>query len=98
VLKSEIETKKDATKDTTTVKQKSTQDVAVKEAATKEVAAAPPKKTIVQKVVAELKHYYNGFKLLFIDVNVCAKYIWRVLNGQSLTRRERRQVRTKQIC
>ena len=107
VLKSEIETKKGITKDDSkdpiglvaTLKKKSTPDVAMKvekstaSSSSVEVTTAPPKKTIVQKVVAELKHYYNGFKLLFIDVNVCRKYIWRVLNGQSLTRRERRQVR-----
>lgn len=107
VLKSEIETKKGETKDDSkdpsgfaaTLKKKSTPDVAMKvekstaSSSSVEVTVAPPKKTIVQKVVAELKHYYNGFKLLFIDVNVCRKYIWRVLNGQSLTRRERRQVR-----
>ena len=51
------------------------------------------KKSIGQKIVAELKHYYHGFRLLFIDVRVCFRYVWRILNGRSLTRRERRQVK-----
>lgn len=46
------------------------------------------KKTIVQRVWAELVHYYHGFRLLFIDINVSRKLLWRVLNGKSLTRRE----------
>ena len=54
--------------------------------------ATPVKKSIAQKVVDVLKHYYHGFRLLFIDVKVCTRYVWRLLNGKNLTRRERRQV------
>ena len=50
------------------------------------------KPTIWQRVVAEVKHYYHGFRLLFIDVRICSRYIWRLLNGKNLTRRERKQV------
>lgn len=46
-----------------------------------------------RKIVKEVKHYYNGFRLLFIDVKICNRYIWGVLNGKTLTRRERKQVR-----
>lgn len=46
------------------------------------------KKTLWQKIWAELVHYYHGFRLLFIDINVCRKLLWRVLNGKTLTRRE----------
>lgn len=48
------------------------------------------KKTIVQRVWAELVHYYHGFRLLFIDINVCRKLLWKLLNGGSLSRREHR--------
>jgi LETM1 and EF-hand domain-containing protein 1 len=48
------------------------------------------KKTIIQRIWAELVHYYHGFRLLFIDINVCRKLLWRILNGHSLTRREHR--------
>lgn len=50
------------------------------------------KKTITQRVVAEIKHYYHGFRLLFIDVRVCARLLWALLNGKSLSRRENKQV------
>ncbi|XP_076466518.1 mitochondrial proton/calcium exchanger protein-like [Babylonia areolata] len=52
----------------------------------------PAKKTLWQRFVAELKHYYHGFKLLFIDIRICTRLLWNVLNGKSLTRRERRQL------
>lgn len=48
------------------------------------------KKSIPQRIWAELVHYYHGFRLLFIDINVCRKLLWRIMNGHSLTRREHR--------
>ena len=46
------------------------------------------KKTLKQRIWAELVHYYHGFRLLFIDINISRKLLWRVLNGKTLTRRE----------
>lgn len=54
------------------------------------VAAVAVKRTIRQRIWAELVHYYHGFRLLFIDINICRKYLWKILNGQSLSRREHR--------
>ena len=51
-----------------------------------------PKLPLKQRFIHEVKHYYNGFRLLFIDIKVCTRHLWRLLNGKSLTRRERRQV------
>ncbi|XP_035773465.1 mitochondrial proton/calcium exchanger protein-like isoform X1 [Anopheles albimanus] len=48
------------------------------------------KKTLKQRIWAELVHYYHGFRLLFIDINISRKLLWRVLNGKTLTRREHR--------
>ncbi|KAL2761963.1 LETM1 domain-containing protein LETM2, mitochondrial isoform 1, partial [Daubentonia madagascariensis] len=45
-----------------------------------------------QKIVDELKYYYNGFYLLWIDTKVAARMVWRLLHGQVLTRRERRRL------
>lgn len=57
------------------------------------VEKAPPvKKTLRQKIVHEILHYYHGFRLLFIDIQVSSKLVWRVLNGNNLTRREHRLV------
>jgi hypothetical protein len=58
---------------------------------------SPPAKVVVkkslgQKVLDELKHYYHGFRLLWIDTKIAARTLWRILNGHTLTRRERRQV------
>ncbi|XP_042526979.1 mitochondrial proton/calcium exchanger protein [Dipodomys spectabilis] len=57
---------------------------------------SPPTKVVVkqslgQKVLDELKHYYHGFRLLWIDAKIAARTLWRILNGHTLTRRERRQ-------
>ncbi|XP_012879327.1 PREDICTED: LETM1 and EF-hand domain-containing protein 1, mitochondrial [Dipodomys ordii] len=57
---------------------------------------SPPTKVVVkqslgQKVLDELKHYYHGFRLLWIDTKIAARMLWRILNGHTLTRRERRQ-------
>ncbi|XP_068931992.1 LETM1 domain-containing protein LETM2, mitochondrial isoform X1 [Petaurus breviceps papuanus] len=50
------------------------------------------KKSLRQKIVDELKHYYNGFYLLWIDTKVAARIVRRLLHGQVLTRRERRRL------
>ncbi|KAG8591225.1 hypothetical protein GDO81_000094 [Engystomops pustulosus] len=39
----------------------------------------------------ELKHYYHGFRLLWIDTKIGARMLWNILNGGHLSRRERRQ-------
>uniref|UniRef100_A0A673UCM4 Mitochondrial proton/calcium exchanger protein n=1 Tax=Suricata suricatta TaxID=37032 RepID=A0A673UCM4_SURSU len=52
---------------------------------------AAVKKSLGQRVLDELRHYYHGFRLLWIDTKIAARMLWRVLHGHSLTRRERRQ-------
>ncbi|XP_058526341.1 mitochondrial proton/calcium exchanger protein isoform X1 [Ochotona princeps] len=49
------------------------------------------RKSLGQKVLDELKHYYHGFRLLWIDTKIAARMLWRVLHGHTLSRRERRQ-------
>ncbi|XP_026156022.1 mitochondrial proton/calcium exchanger protein isoform X2 [Mastacembelus armatus] len=51
----------------------------------------PVKKTLGQRVVDEIKHYYHGFRLLWIDTTIAGRMLWTVLNGHALSRRERRQ-------
>ncbi|KRT82138.1 hypothetical protein AMK59_3259 [Oryctes borbonicus] len=48
------------------------------------------KKSLKQRVVDELVHYYHGFRLLFIDMKISSVLLWRVLNGKTLSRREYR--------
>ncbi|XP_076257975.1 leucine zipper and EF-hand containing transmembrane protein 1 isoform X2 [Rhynchophorus ferrugineus] len=55
-----------------------------------QVATAPVKKSLKQKVIDELLHYYHGFRLLGIDVKISAGLVWRILQGKTLTRREHR--------
>ncbi|XP_062981976.1 mitochondrial proton/calcium exchanger protein isoform X2 [Elgaria multicarinata webbii] len=49
------------------------------------------KRSLGQRVVDELKHYYHGFRLLWIDTKIAARMLWQVLHGNTLSRRERRQ-------
>ncbi|XP_033209938.1 mitochondrial proton/calcium exchanger protein isoform X2 [Belonocnema kinseyi] len=48
------------------------------------------KRTLWQKVKAEMLHYYHGFRLLGLDMKVSAKLLWRILQGKELSRREHR--------
>lgn len=48
------------------------------------------KRTLTQKIWHEVLHYYHGFRLLFIDINVARKLLGKVLHGKTLTRREYR--------
>ncbi|XP_039571314.1 LETM1 domain-containing protein LETM2, mitochondrial [Passer montanus] len=59
----------------------------------KQSPAAPEgRKSLRQRMVDELRHYYNGFHLLWTDTKVAARMVWRLLHGQVLTRRERRRL------
>lgn len=53
-------------------------------------AVQPAKKSLKQRVWDELVHYYHGFRLLFININVARKLMMQVLRGKPLTRREYR--------
>jgi len=67
-------------------------DLAVKISVEKKSSTVVVKKTMWEKVVAEVKHYYSGFKLLFLDVKISSKIIWKTVNGKTLSRRENRQL------
>ncbi|OCT96658.1 mitochondrial proton/calcium exchanger protein isoform X2 [Xenopus laevis] len=49
------------------------------------------KKSLGQKVIDEVKHYYHGFRLLWIDTKIAARMLSQILNGHAMSRRERRQ-------
>ncbi|XP_027856926.1 mitochondrial proton/calcium exchanger protein isoform X1 [Xiphophorus couchianus] len=53
--------------------------------------AEPVRRTIRQWVIDEIKHYYHGFRLLWIDTTIAGRMFWKILNGNPLSRRERRQ-------
>lgn len=60
--------------------------------APKDPAADLPLTTRVwKKVKHEAAHYWHGSKLLVSEVRISARLQWKILHGESLTRRERRQ-------
>ncbi|XP_028179520.1 mitochondrial proton/calcium exchanger protein [Ostrinia nubilalis] len=48
------------------------------------------KKSIKQRIMDELRHYYHGFRLLFIEIRISTTLLFRILKGDTLTRREHR--------
>ncbi len=52
---------------------------------------AVPRPSLWDKIVKEVKHYYNGFKLLYLESRIAFRLLKHVLEGNTLTRRERRQ-------
>jgi len=46
-----------------------------------------------KKVKHEAAHYWAGSKLLVSEVRISARLQWKILHGESLTRRERRQLK-----
>ena len=61
---------------------------------TKDVSTvkAPLMTRVWKKVKHEAAHYWAGSKLLVSEVRISARLQWKILHGESLTRRERRQV------
>ena len=56
------------------------------------------KKSVWVSVKNVFKHYYSGFRLLFLDVKVSSKIVYKITRGKPLTRRESRQlVRTTSV-
>lgn len=51
-----------------------------------------PKRTLRKKIVDELKHYYHGFRLLFIDLRISSRYVRKLISGDPLSRREHQQL------
>ncbi|KAG5654508.1 hypothetical protein H0H81_001149 [Sphagnurus paluster] len=46
-----------------------------------------------KKVKHELQHYWHGTKLLVSEVRISSRLQWKILQGETLTRRERRQLK-----
>ncbi|KAL5490386.1 YLH47 [Sanghuangporus weigelae] len=69
----------------------------VAEGASSTTAVAAPKeplgRRIWKKVKHEAAHYWNGSKLLVQEIRISARLQWKLLHGESLTRRERRQLK-----
>lgn len=58
----------------------------------KDPTQAPLMARAWKKVKHEAAHYWNGTKLLVSEVRISSRLQWKILQGETLTRRERRQV------
>jgi len=70
---------------------------AQKEAEGKEIVVVKPKKTIKQKIIDEVMHYYHGFRLLGLNAKISFKLALKKMKGVELTRREHNLVSSKKI-
>ncbi|GAB1599000.1 mitochondrial proton/calcium exchanger protein-like [Argonauta hians] len=68
-------------------------------ASNEKVFGAEPEKSIIQpkkklwlRVTDEIKHYYHGFRLMFIDIKISIRLLWKLLKGTTLSRREHKQL------
>jgi hypothetical protein len=59
---------------------------------TSPVVTAPLPTRVWKKVKHEAAHYWHGSKLLVSEVRISTRLQWKILHGENLTRRERRQV------
>ena len=61
---------------------------------TQDIVVKPPLLTRAwNKVKHEAAHYWHGSKLLVSEVRISSRLQWKILQGETLTRRERRQVK-----
>lgn len=60
--------------------------------AVKDVPQPPLTTRVWKKVKHEAQHYWHGTKLLVSEVRISSRLQWKILQGETLTRRERRQV------
>jgi LETM1 and EF-hand domain-containing protein 1 len=56
------------------------------------VPAPIKKKSIVERVKEEILHYWHGSKLLAAETKISSRLLLKVLKGNTLSRREYRQV------
>ncbi|XP_067879354.1 LETM1 domain-containing protein LETM2, mitochondrial [Heterodontus francisci] len=75
-----------------TDRNKRTQETEIEDSLCRRIEKTIVKKSWKKKIISELKHYYNGFRLLWIDTKVAARILSMLLSGHQLTRRERRRL------
>ncbi|XP_047398143.1 mitochondrial proton/calcium exchanger protein-like [Sciurus carolinensis] len=56
------------------------------------VTAERAVKPLRQRVLDGLKHLYHGCRLLWTDTKIAVRTLWKILKGQTLSRREHRQL------
>lgn len=48
------------------------------------------KKSLKERFMDEMRHYYHGFRLFFIEIRISTFLLFKLLRGHTLTRREHR--------
>ena len=56
------------------------------------MAVDKPKKSFMESIRKTAKYYKDGFVLFFKEIRISSAYIWKIIKGENLTRRELKQV------
>ncbi|KZT74018.1 LETM1-domain-containing protein [Daedalea quercina L-15889] len=83
----------DTTRNASTSATEPTADPKPTPPAPKEPEEAPLATRVWKKVKHEAQHYWHGSKLLGAEVRISSRLVWKILHGEALTRRERRQLK-----
>lgn len=62
------------------------------DASGKQLDDTKPKRSLGKRIKDEIIHYYHGFRLLFIDIQISSRLAWKVLRSKELSRREHEQL------
>lgn len=55
-------------------------------------AVDKPKKSLLESIRKTAKYYKDGFVLFFKEVRISSTYLWKIIKGENLTRRELKQL------
>ena len=89
------DSKQNESSDSNSLSEKNSDDTKVGNASSSSTDSTVIKKeTILEKVVGFFRHYYNGFKLFFLELRICLPLMYKYLKSgrSSLKRREHIQV------
>lgn len=92
VSRLDLEDKSKVERTVEALKESKTSQTALSAASKETLPLEAPKKTLWQKVVAECKHYYHGFRLLAAETRISWGLLRKLSRGESLSRREHKQV------
>ena len=56
------------------------------------MAVDKPKKSFMESIRKTAKYYKDGFVLFFKEIRISSAYIWKIIKGENLTRRELKQL------
>ncbi|KAJ3387831.1 hypothetical protein HDU92_001783 [Lobulomyces angularis] len=76
-----------------TLKENTEQELPVSPNTSQQVSAQPPKPPLLQRIKAEVLHFWDGLKLLAAETGISSRLLLKLGRGNKLSRREMNQLR-----